>query len=60
MEKDAPRCLVTGNPCGTDTRPYNDPCRCKVCVAWAGASFIEEIARYAKYPDLSYAIMKGF
>lgn len=25
------RCEVTGNPCGTDTRPEGDPCRCEGC-----------------------------
>lgn len=27
------RCLVTGNPCGTDTRMIGSTCRCQVCVA---------------------------
>jgi hypothetical protein len=30
------RCLVTGNPIGTDTRPISDPCKCFNCdrSAW--------------------------
>lgn len=26
------RCMVTGNPCGTDTRAKGDPCRCFTCA----------------------------
>ena len=26
------RCLVTGNPCGTDTRAMGDPCPCFACA----------------------------
>jgi len=28
------RCEVTGNLCGTDTRPVGQPCPCKSCSAW--------------------------
>ena len=28
------RCLVTGNLCGTDTRPAGRPCRCENCVQY--------------------------
>jgi len=27
------RCILTGNPVGTDTRPQGDPCRCGACSA---------------------------
>lgn len=27
------RCLITGNPCGTDTRPPDSPCLCANCSA---------------------------
>lgn len=26
------RCDVTGNPCGTDTRPVGSPCQCGTCL----------------------------
>jgi hypothetical protein len=29
------RCLVTGNACGTDTRPADQPCLCANCQKWA-------------------------
>lgn len=27
------RCLITGNLCGTDTRPLGEPCQCDECRA---------------------------
>ena len=28
------RCMLTTNPCGTDTRPADCPCACMNCQAW--------------------------
>lgn len=28
------RCVITGNPCGTDTWEVNHPCPCVECQAW--------------------------
>lgn len=33
----APRCVRTGNPCGTDTWMVGDPCRCAPCTTWLAA-----------------------
>jgi hypothetical protein len=32
------RCLVTGNPCGTDTWQVGSPCACANCQAWLAQS----------------------
>ena len=42
----APRCLVTGNLCGTDTWMDGGPCRCAECQAWIGSQ--EPAGRVAK------------
>jgi hypothetical protein len=34
-------CLVTNNPCGTDTRPVGVPCMCKECQTWLKEHMID-------------------
>lgn len=36
------RCIVTGNPCGTDTWRIGDPCSCRCCVASGVLKEIED------------------
>jgi hypothetical protein len=40
------RCAVTGNPCGTDTRPVDHPCQCDACMAHAEIERLRAALRY--------------
>ncbi len=43
--EDVARCLMTGHPCGTDTRPRGSPCPCHACsgVRYGAAAERERI-----------------
>lgn len=42
LERRGPgRCRVTGNACGTDTRPGGRPCLCESCQTWFRALEVE-------------------
>jgi hypothetical protein len=38
------RCLITGNPCGTDTWEKNSSCKCANCQTWLAQSDAEPVA----------------
>lgn len=45
------RCLVTGNPCGTDTRPVGVPCLCANCASWLAENQMELGPEFSKVLD---------
>lgn len=45
------RCLVTGNPCGTDTRPVGSHCTCFMCVRWYTSHLESRLAEVTRSRD---------
>lgn len=43
-----PKCKVTGNPCGTDTRPDGCPCICSTCAKWLAERQEDMPAEFAR------------
>jgi len=45
------RCLITNNPCGTDTWEINTPCRCENCQQYLNDIRHEEVSNFLKRLD---------
>ena len=56
------RCEVTGNPCGTDTRPAGSPCQCKACRRWSettDARALTLVSEANPEPHARYLVRRG-